>query len=140
MLEVSAMLENEGKDAIELSGGLINYSGKYGPARQGLLKTTGDEVYYREAARLYKKQCKVPLMLVGGILSYDVADQLIVEGVTDYISLSRPLIREPNLLARWKAGDTSKVACVFCNLCLNAARQEHRLYCVPQARVSSQAA
>ena len=137
MLEVSAMLENEGIDAIELSGGLINYSGKYGPARQGLLKTTGDEVYYREAARLYKKQCKIPLMLVGGFLSYDVADQLIAEGLTDYISLSRPLIREPNLLARWKAGDMRKAACVFCNLCLNAAREEHRLYCVPQAKLAN---
>jgi len=139
MLEISAMLENEGIDAIELSGGLINYSGKYGPARQGLLKTTEDEVYYREAARLYKKQCKVPLMLVGGILSYIVAERLITKGLTDYISLSRPLIREPNLVARWKAGDTRKAACVFCNLCLNAAREEHRLYCVAQARLTGQA-
>ena len=139
MLEVSAMLEKEGIDAIELSGGLIRYSGKYGPARQGLLKTSEDEVYYSQAAQRYKKQYKLPLMLVGGILSYAVAEQLITGGVTDYISLSRPLIREPNLVARWKAGDTRKADCVSCNLCLNAAREEHRLYCVPQARASSQA-
>ena len=139
MLEVSAMLEKEGIDAIELSGGLIRYSGKYGPARQGLLKTSEDEVYYSQAAQRYKKQYKLPLMLVGGILSYAVAEQLITGGVTDYISLSRPLIREPNLVARWKAGDTRKADCVSCNLCLNAAREEHRLYCVALARASSQA-
>ncbi len=140
MLESVAMLENAGIDAIELSGGLIKYSGKYGPARQGLLKTEEEEMYYSEAARRYKFQCEVPLMLVGGILSYFVAEQLISDGLADYISLSRPLIREPNLVERWRAGDTRKAACVFCNLCLNAAREEHRLYCVPQARASNQAA
>ena len=137
MLELSAMLENAGVDAIELSGGLIRYSGKYGPARQGLLKTEEEEVYYSQAARRYKKQCKVPLMLVGGILSYTVAERLITEGVTDFISLSRPLIREPNLIERWEAGDTRKAACISCNLCLNAAREEHRLYCVAQARATN---
>jgi 2,4-dienoyl-CoA reductase-like NADH-dependent reductase (Old Yellow Enzyme family) len=139
MLEVAALLEHAGIDAIELSGGLIRYSGKYEPARQGLLKTEEDEVYYRQAALRYKKKCKVPLMLVGGILSYIVAERLITEGVTDYISLSRPLIREPNLIERWKTGDTRKAACISCNLCLNAARQEHRLYCVVQARAGKQA-
>ncbi len=140
MLEVSAMLENAAIDAIELSGGLIKYSGKYGPARQGLLKTEEEEVYYSQAARLYKKQCKVKLMLVGGILSYIVAERLITEGVTDYISFSRPLIREPDLIKRWKAGDTRKAACISCNLCLDAARKEHRLYCVAQASAAKQAA
>lgn len=139
MLELLAMLENAGIDSIELSGGLIKYSGKYGPARQGLLKTEEEEVYYHQAARLYKQQCKVPLMLVGGILSYIVAERLITEGVADYISLSRPLIREPNLIQRWKTGDTRKAACISCNLCLDAARKEHRLYCVAQARATNQA-
>lgn len=134
MLEVSTMLERAGIDAIELSGGLIWYSGKYGPARQGLLKTESEEVYYRQTAIRYKKQCKVPLMLVGGILSHTVAERLIAGGVADYISLSRPLIREPDLMKRWISGDMRKAACICCNLCLDAARNEHRLYCVAQAK------
>jgi len=136
MLEVSVMLERAGIDAIELSGGLIWYSGKYGPARPGLLKTEAEEVYYRQTAIRYKKQCKVPLMLVGGILSYPVAERLIAEQVADYISFSRPLIREPDLIKRWIAGDMRKAACICCNLCLDAARNEHRLYCVAQARAA----
>jgi 2,4-dienoyl-CoA reductase-like NADH-dependent reductase (Old Yellow Enzyme family) len=46
-----------------------------------------------------------------------VAERLIDEGVADYISMSRPLIREPDLINRWKAGDLSKAACVSDNMC-----------------------
>jgi 2,4-dienoyl-CoA reductase-like NADH-dependent reductase (Old Yellow Enzyme family) len=133
MVEAAVLLESAGIDAIELSGG-TRYSGKYGSVRQGLLETEAEEVYYRQAALQYKKRCKTPLMLVGGIRSYNVAEQLIEENVADYISLSRPLIRESGLINRWQAGDTGKAACISCNLCMKAAREEHHLYCVALSR------
>ncbi len=129
MLQTSAMLEKAGIDAIELSGG-TRYSGKYGSVRQDTPITEEEEVYYLKAARRYKEHIKIPLMLVGGIRTYKVAERLAIEGVADYISLSRPLIREPHLIERWEAGDTRKATCIYCNLCMKAAREEHRLYCV----------
>jgi len=137
MLEVSTMLENAGVDAIELSGGLIKYSGKFGPARPGLLKTEEEEVYYTQAARRYKLQCKVPLMLVGGIRSYTVVEKLLGEGLADYVSFCRPLIREPGLINRWKSGDTSKATCLSDNLCSGPARSGRGLWCVVEERLSS---
>lgn len=136
VLKVSAMLEEAGIDAIELSGG-TRYSGKNSPVREGKISTKEEEVYYRREAQLYKQQIKVPLMLVGGIRSYSVAESLLTEGIADYISLSRPLIREPGLINRWKAGDLRKATCISCNLCMKAAREEHSLYCVAEAKLTS---
>jgi len=136
MLQTSAMLEKAGIDVIELSGG-TRYSGKYGAVRQNTPKTEEEEVYYLQAAQRYKKHIKVPLMLVGGIRSYEVAERLVAEGVTDYISLSRPLIREPHLIERWEAGDMRKATCVSCNLCMRTAREEDRLYCVVESNLNS---
>jgi len=33
--------------------------------------------------------------------------------------MSRPLIREPDLVKRWMDGDRKKAACVACNGCFN---------------------
>jgi 2,4-dienoyl-CoA reductase-like NADH-dependent reductase (Old Yellow Enzyme family) len=134
MLQTSEMLEEAGIDVIELSGG-TRYSGKYGSVRQDTPKTEEEEVYYLQAAQSYKKHIKVPLMLVGGIRSYEVAEKLVTDGVTDYISLSRPLIREPHLIERWETGDRRKATCVSCNLCMRTAREEDSLYCVVEANL-----
>jgi 2,4-dienoyl-CoA reductase-like NADH-dependent reductase (Old Yellow Enzyme family) len=133
MLETAAMLEKAGVDAIELSGG-TPYSPKYPSTRPGPIKGEEDEVYYREAARRYKKKVSVPLMLVGGIRSYGVAEKLAKENMADYISLSRPLIREPALINRWKSGDTLKATCLSDNLCFKPARAGQGLFCVVDNR------
>ena len=72
MLAVSAMLEDRGIDAIEMSGGTFR-SGDYSPSRMGKAARVEGEAYYIEAARRYKEKIRVPLMLVGGIRSYGVA-------------------------------------------------------------------
>ncbi len=134
MLEVASMLESAGVDAVELSGG-TRYSGDYVPVRPGKPGSEEREVYYREAAGRFKASIGVPLMLVGGIRSYGVAERIITEGIADYISLSRPLIREPNLVNRWKSGDTGKATCLSDNLCFEPARSGEGLYCVVEKRL-----
>lgn len=134
MLEVASILENAGIDAIELSGG-TRYSGDYIPVRPGRLDTENMEVYYLKAARKFKEKVKVPLMLVGGIRSYEVAERIIREGMADYVSLSRPLIREPDLVNRWKSGDTGKARCLSDNLCYEQAKAGEELYCVVEKRL-----
>ena len=133
MLEVASILESAGIDAIELSGGTM-YSGDYVPVRPGRLDTESKEVYYLEAAKKFKERVRVPLMLVGGIRSYSVAERIVREGIADYVSLSRPLIREPDLVNRWKSGDTAKARCLSDNLCYEPAKAGERLYCVVENR------
>lgn len=129
MLQVAALLEKAGAHAIELSGGTM-FSGKYVAVRRGKLTTREDEVYYLEAARAFKAKIKLPLMLVGGIRSFEVAERLVVEGITDYVSLARPLIRETDLVNRWKSGDRGRAACQSDNLCFKPAMQGIGVYCV----------
>ena len=129
MLEVAGLLENAGVDAIELSGG-SPFSPKYVSYRYGPIKSEAEEVYYREAARRYKEKVRVPLVLVGGIRSYGVAKRLVEDGIADYVSFCRPLIREPGLINRWRSGDTRKSACLSDNLCFKPARAGQGLFCM----------
>ncbi len=136
MLAAALMLEKAGIDAIELSGGSA-LSPKYISSRLGRIEREEDEVYYREAARRYKEKVHVPLMLVGGIRSYGVAQKLVEDGIADYIALSRPLIREPGLINRWRSGDTGKATCVSDNGCFTPARAGRGLSCVVEEKAIS---
>ena len=102
--------------------------------RPGSLKTPQQEVYYRKAARLYKQKVTIPLILVGGIRSYEVAEELVRDGTADYISMSRPCICEPGLVKRWREGDRRKAECVSDNACFAPAMDGRGLYCVTMAK------
>lgn len=135
MVETALMLERDGIDAIELSGG-TGFSGKNLPVRRCKIESEDDEVFYLDAAKRYKERVKVPLMLVGGIRSLTVAERLVRENLADYISLSRPLIREPDLIRRWKGGDTRRAKCLSDNLCFKPAMAGEGIYCVVERKGS----
>jgi 2,4-dienoyl-CoA reductase-like NADH-dependent reductase (Old Yellow Enzyme family) len=131
-LEVGRMLVSEGIDAIELSGGVL-VGGKLSPSRMGI-KSEEKEAYFQDDARAFKEKLHVPLILVGGNRSFQVAERLIDEGIADYISICRPLIREPDLINRWRAGDLSKAACVSDNMCFRPAQKGEGIYCLTEKR------
>lgn len=119
-IALSSLLHEEGIDAVEMSGG-THLSGANIPSRVGE-ETAETEAYYRnEAKRLKNDVPGLPLILVGGIRSFDIADGLVRSGVTDYIALSRPLIREPDLVKRWRDGDRERARCISDSLCRKRA-------------------
>jgi len=126
------MLVENGIDAIELSGGVL-IGGKMSPSRMGI-KSEEKEAYFQNEARAFKAEVNVPLILVGGNRSFQVAERMVNDGVADYISLCRPLIREPGLINRWKSGDLSKAACVSDNMCFEPARKGEGIYCLTEER------
>jgi 2,4-dienoyl-CoA reductase-like NADH-dependent reductase (Old Yellow Enzyme family) len=132
-VQVSIMLEDASVDVIEFSGGTVASPEKLVPVRPGKL-TPKQEVYYREAAQLYKQKVKIPLMLVGGIRSYEVAEALVKNGTADYISMSRPLICESGLVKRWHKGDRRPSQCVSDNACFGPASDGRGIYCVTMAK------
>ena len=127
------ILEEKGIDAIEMSGG-TGPSGKLGPVRIGI-SSEDREAYFRTSAVAFKKAVDVPLLMVGGIRSYQIAHDIIDVGLADYISMSRPFIREPDLVNRWQSGDHSKATCRSDNKCFVAARSGKGIYCVVEKRL-----
>jgi 2,4-dienoyl-CoA reductase-like NADH-dependent reductase (Old Yellow Enzyme family) len=128
----AALMEAAGLDAVELSSGMTRFA-RFGSARQGITSRK-TEAYNQQEAALFKQRLKIPLILVGGIRSLPVAERLVGEGVCDFISMSRPFIREPDLVNRWRSGDRRKAACTSDNLCYGPARSGEGLYCVTAAK------
>ncbi|MBA7535399.1 hypothetical protein ES705_27652 [subsurface metagenome] len=86
------------------------------------INTREKEAYHRTYAREIKKLIDKPLILVGGIKSLDVIEELLTRGITDFVSLSRPLIREPDLPNKWLKGTGENTCkCISCNGCVGAA-------------------
>jgi 2,4-dienoyl-CoA reductase-like NADH-dependent reductase (Old Yellow Enzyme family) len=131
-IQVVRLLADAGIDAIELSGGFIT-GGKLSPSRSGI-DSEDKEAYFQEEARAVKKEIGIPLILVGGIRSFAVAERLVEDGTADYISMSRPLIREPALINRWKAGDLRRAECRSDNLCFKPGMEGEGIYCVVKSR------
>jgi len=126
------LLADAGLDAIELSGGLLT-GGKLSPSRPGINKAE-KEAYFRADARAFKDAIDIPLILVGGMRSLNVAESLVEEGLADYISMCRPLIREPGLIGRWQSGDRGEARCKSDNLCFGPAMKGDGIYCVIEER------
>jgi 2,4-dienoyl-CoA reductase-like NADH-dependent reductase (Old Yellow Enzyme family) len=134
-LAAAFLLAEAGLDAIELSGGM-RASGKLMPGRVGI-NTPEKEAYFREEARAFKSKVALPLILVGGIRSLEVAEALLKNGVADYVSMSRPLIREPGLIRRWRSGDCRRAECESDNLCFGPILKGEGVYCVPARQAGS---
>jgi 2,4-dienoyl-CoA reductase-like NADH-dependent reductase (Old Yellow Enzyme family) len=135
MVGVSQMLENRGIDAIEMSGGTFE-SGKFTPSRVGTAKSQDKEVYYQKAAAAFKAAVKTPLILVGGFLSLEKAEEVVTSGLADYVALSRPLIRQPQLIRQWAGGDRTKAACISCNKCFSTLSMKEALHCAAEKKES----
>lgn len=126
--QIAKMLEEAGVDAIEVSGGVVT-GGKLSPSRMGIHRPE-KEAYFQEEARAFKKKVTIPLILVGGNRSLEVAERLVNEGTADYIAMSRPLIREPDLIRRWQSGDRRPAACLSDNQCFAPGMAGEGIYCV----------
>ena len=129
-LEVANLLQADGIDAIEISGGTIIT----GDHCQKDIDSEEKEAYWRDAARVLKQNLEVPLILVGGVRSFNLAERLVDDGYADYISMSRPFIREPGLVNRWASGDRSKATCLSDNLCRGPLLEGGGIYCVVEER------
>ena len=121
-IEIARILVDNGIDAIEISGGLL-YSKDKGPCR------TYEGPYFLKEAVELKKELDVPMILVGGIRSYETSKRVWDAGI-DLISMSRPLICEPDLIKRWQMGDRRRSLCRSDNRCLGAVKGTGGVKCL----------
>jgi len=109
-VEIIRHLRDMGLDAVEISGGI-----GAGNTRAGI-NSPEKEAYFLPIARKARYVTDLPIMLVGGFRSREVMDRVLDEGSADFISLCRPLIREPDLPNRMRDGQAA-ATCISCNRC-----------------------
>ncbi|MEW6428868.1 MAG: NADH:flavin oxidoreductase [Thermodesulfobacteriota bacterium] len=130
-LVAARLLDAAGIDAIEVSGG-TPASGEKSPVRTKI-DAPEKEAFHLELAMAIKGQVGCPVMCVGGFRSYETAELALARGI-DYVSLARPLVREPALVNRWRTGDRRPATCISCNGCFRPGLREGGIYCVVERK------
>ena len=126
-IKTAKILCVHGISAIETSGGCGGHSvTELGP----LDPAEWSEEYFAPYAAAIKTEVPVPVILVGGLRDLHAMQNRVRQGQADLLSMSRPFIREPQLIRRWAAGDEAPAECVSCNGCLDVVRAGGSLHCV----------
>lgn len=146
-VEISRLLESSGCDAIEISSGtvedglaimrgpnppveaLFNSSFRF-KEMPPLMKTISAPFirfamrspsplkgYNLSAAKVIKQVISIPVITVGGLHNLSDISSAIESGSTDYVSLSRPFIIEPDIVRKFQEEKQTTSRCIMCNYC-----------------------
>jgi 2,4-dienoyl-CoA reductase-like NADH-dependent reductase (Old Yellow Enzyme family) len=158
-VEAARLLEADGTlDALELTGGSSFENPMYlfrgdapvaemaamfpPPLRIGLRLTAKrfmpsypfEEAYFLTYARQFRDALSMPLILLGGINRLDTVHHALAEGF-DFVAMGRALLREPDLIERWRTGADHESLCVHCNKCMPTIyRGTHCVLVAPEER------
>ena len=124
----ATLLALEGFDAMEISQGLRGAWFKETEFRTNI-HGLDPEAYFRDWCRRVKHRVKIPIIMVGGLRSFALMEEIVEKGEADYVSLCRPFIREPGIVNVWKSGDYRRAACISCNRCFKALRNGEVTHC-----------
>jgi 2,4-dienoyl-CoA reductase-like NADH-dependent reductase (Old Yellow Enzyme family) len=127
--QAAQLLAQWGYDAIEISQGL---RGKWyeGTEFRTRINHIDREAYFRNWCKEVKTQTNVSIMMVGGLRTFGLMEEIIQRDEADFISLCRPLIKDPHIINEWKGGDHRRVTCISCNKCYKALLEGETLHCV----------
>jgi 2,4-dienoyl-CoA reductase-like NADH-dependent reductase (Old Yellow Enzyme family) len=129
VVRVGKILCKVGFAAIEASGGMWESCTRtkeelgwppvlLAESRTGI-ETYDQEAYFLPGAKALKEKTNGTVILVGGFRSFSKIEEVLTSKVADFVSLSRPLIRQPDLPNLWRSGEgQDKAECISCNACL----------------------
>jgi 2,4-dienoyl-CoA reductase-like NADH-dependent reductase (Old Yellow Enzyme family) len=145
-LAVAKLLEEDGADALVLSGGFVSrapmvimrgampmdeMSRRIPEWWMRLLvrhfggwlvpEVPYTDLYFLDAATRVREAVGLPLVYVGGVASREAADTVLARGF-DAIAMARALIREPDFIARLAREEQDRLGptpsrCTHCNVC-----------------------
>ena len=151
---VAQRLETAGIDAIVLSGGFTSRTPFYlfrgarplkemievehNPLQKLTLRFFGariireypfKEMFFLDDARAVRRAVRMPLVLLGGILSLDNLETAMREGF-DFVAMGRALIADPDLITRMQTGEATRSRCISCNKCVAEMDRPTGVRCV----------
>ena len=87
--------------------------------------------------RAVKAAVTLPVMVTGGFQTASYIRKVLTDGSCDAVTIARPLIANPDLMAQWATGkDLPERPCTYCNKCLINVL-EHPLGCYEESRYPS---
>lgn len=127
-LKAAELIVEKGIDAIEVSVG-------FGAAIRVMVAGDPEQAYFRDWAAAVKQAVSVPVIAVGGIRSLEMARSIVDSGDADLVSMCRPFVREPNLIARWQRGEQGNAKCISCSKCMSSIAKGSPLVCEEEYRL-----
>jgi 2,4-dienoyl-CoA reductase-like NADH-dependent reductase (Old Yellow Enzyme family) len=126
--QVAHELAQLGIDFIEVSGGGVGTEPRYQPRARSSDPSLSEASFGGHCGRIRQVTGPTALALVDGLRSLRSMQAVVDKGIADLVSLSRPFIREPDIVARLAAGQ-EQVACTRCDACSDLTEEE-MLRCV----------
>lgn len=124
-VEIAALLEAAGADALSVSGGVH--------ASRPYMVIPGMSVgrnCFAEETKAMRRRLEIPVMTVGRIKTPELVEDIISGGDADFVCLSRALIADPFFPAKAKAGLQATITpCIACNECIAVAHRHERMAC-----------
>jgi 2,4-dienoyl-CoA reductase-like NADH-dependent reductase (Old Yellow Enzyme family) len=141
-IEIAKLLESDGTlDALELTGGssfrnpmylfrgdapIADMAATMPPVLKAGLKLFGgrffktypfEEAYFLEMARRFRAELSMPLIYLGGVNTLATVQRALDEGFA-FVAMARALLREPDLIVRWRGEPSHTGTCIHCNRCM----------------------
>lgn len=127
-IRVATILAETGFAAVEVSGGMweavtrtreeLGWLPVLLPESRTGIQTTDQEAYFLPSAKAIKEQTANTVISVGGYRSFGKVEEALASRAADFVSLSRPLIRQPDLPHLWYTGaGPDKAECISCSAC-----------------------
>ncbi|QDO84788.1 NADPH-dependent 2,4-dienoyl-CoA reductase [Shewanella psychropiezotolerans] len=132
------------QEVVELAKGIekvgatiINTGVGWHEARVPTIATSVPRGAFVELTKRMKKEVSIPLCTTNRINTPEVAEEILAGGNADIISMARPMLADPNFMAKAQAGKSDEInTCIGCNqACLDHIFQMKLVSCLvnPQA-------
>lgn len=109
--EICRLLDKAGIDSIEISGNGTSVRG---------IKAHVNEGYFVPAAAAIAEEVSCPVIAVGGFRSLDTMEAVLEQTKISLLSLSRPLLCEPDLPLKMEMNEKTVSKCISCNRCYSS--------------------
>jgi 2,4-dienoyl-CoA reductase-like NADH-dependent reductase (Old Yellow Enzyme family) len=152
-IEVAAMLDQGGIDALICSGGtssfnpMVYFRGdtldkglievEKNPITKLGLRLIGskmfryypyEELYFLEDAKKIRDRVNCQMIYIGGCTELESVERVMAEGF-DFIQMGRPLIKDPAFVNNAKGNPGYKNGCIHCNKCAALIEAPGGVYC-----------
>lgn len=115
-VKTAERITNMGMDLIEVSGGGVGRVRDLRARARSKLPDIREADFAGHAIEIRTATMPKPLALVGGIRSLSTMKAILERDIADLISMSRPFIREPDLVTRLREGQ-NRSYCTSCSAC-----------------------